>query len=67
LPVEASAGILRPSRTPSGYRVFDDGDVRTVAHTQTLLAAGLGTDLIKEIRTARKLLDDLLTDDAVLA
>lgn len=42
-------GALRPTRTASGYRVFDDSAVGTVAHIQTLLAAGLGMDLISEI------------------
>ncbi|MGH3545067.1 MAG: MerR family transcriptional regulator [Mycobacteriales bacterium] len=42
-------GVLRPQRTPSGYRIFADTDVRTVAHIQTLLNAGLGMDLIAEI------------------
>lgn len=41
--------LLHPGRTHSGYRVFHDADVRTVAHIRTLLAAGLGTDLIGEI------------------
>jgi DNA-binding transcriptional MerR regulator len=42
-------GVLRPSRTPSGYRTFIDPDVRTVAHIRNLLAAGLGMGLIGEI------------------
>jgi DNA-binding transcriptional MerR regulator len=42
-------GILHPARTSSGYRVYAPEDLRTVAHTQTLLAAGLGTNLIAEI------------------
>lgn len=42
-------GALRPERTPSGYRIFHDPDVQTVQHIQTLLAAGLGMDLITEI------------------
>ena len=42
-------GVLRPQRTPSGYRIFTDADARTVAHVQTLLTAGLGMDLIAEI------------------
>ncbi|MFD4404680.1 MerR family transcriptional regulator [Nocardia sp. NPDC058499] len=42
-------GVLRPDRTPGGYRVFADSDIRTVAHIQTLLTAGLGMDLIAEI------------------
>ncbi|MQA04848.1 MAG: MerR family transcriptional regulator [Streptosporangiales bacterium] len=42
-------GLLRPGRTPSGYRVFAESDVRAVEHVRTLLAAGLGTELIAEI------------------
>ncbi|WP_409463419.1 MerR family transcriptional regulator [Amycolatopsis sp. GA6-003] len=42
-------GVLRPERTPSGYRIFADSDVRKVAHIQTLLAAGLGMEVIGEI------------------
>ncbi|WP_340537588.1 MerR family transcriptional regulator [Nocardioides sp. GXZ039] len=42
-------GALSPGRTPSGYRVFSDSDIDKVAHIQTLLAAGLGMDLIGEI------------------
>lgn len=42
-------GVLHPDRTHSGYRVFDDADVQTVDHIQTLLAAGLGLDLIGQI------------------
>ncbi|MEU6584396.1 MerR family transcriptional regulator [Nocardia sp. NPDC046763] len=42
-------GALKPLRTPSGYRVFDDTAIHTVSHIQTLLAAGLGMDLIADI------------------
>lgn len=42
-------GVLRPDRTPSGYRIFATSDIRKVAHIQTLLAAGHGMDLIGEI------------------
>ncbi|WP_409186201.1 MerR family transcriptional regulator [Amycolatopsis sp. VS8301801F10] len=42
-------GVLRPERTPSGYRIFAESDVRKVAHIQTLLAAGLGMEVIGEI------------------
>ena len=58
-------GVLRPARTPSGYRVFTDSDVRSVAHIQTLLAAGLGMDLIGDILSCLSgealLLDDCRT------
>ncbi|AKU17801.1 MerR family transcriptional regulator [Luteipulveratus mongoliensis] len=42
-------GLLQPSRTPSGYRIFDEDDVQTVAHIRLLLAAGLRTELITEM------------------
>jgi DNA-binding transcriptional MerR regulator len=42
-------GVLSPDRTPSGYRIFADSEIRKVAHIRTLLAAGLGMDLIAEI------------------
>ncbi|MFE6510509.1 MerR family transcriptional regulator [Nocardioides sp. NPDC057767] len=42
-------GVLSPDRTYSGYRIFADSDIHRVAHIQTLLAAGLGMDLIGEI------------------
>lgn len=42
-------GILTPERTPSGYRIFAESDIGKVTHIQTLLAAGLGMDLIGEI------------------
>ncbi|MFI1918012.1 MerR family transcriptional regulator [Nocardia sp. NPDC020380] len=44
-------GALRPQRTSSGYRIFDDDAVSTVGHIQTLLSAGLGMELITEILT----------------
>ncbi|WP_215918244.1 MerR family transcriptional regulator [Nocardia albiluteola] len=44
-------GVLNPDRTPSGYRIFTDSDINKVAHIQTLLAAGLGMDLIGQILT----------------
>ena len=42
-------GLLSPSRTPSGYRVYVDSDVEVVRHVRMLLAAGLNTAFIKEI------------------
>lgn len=42
-------GVLQPERTPSGYRLFDGLDIQRVKHIRTLLAAGLGMDLIAEI------------------
>lgn len=55
-------GILRPDRTRSGYRVFGEADVRTVGRVQTLLAAGLGLDLIREILSCMSG-ETLLLDD----
>lgn len=55
-------GVLRPDRTPSGYRVFSDSDIRKVVHIQTLLAAGLGLDLISEILSCMSG-ETLLLDD----
>ncbi|MHA6629902.1 MerR family transcriptional regulator [Pseudonocardia sichuanensis] len=42
-------GLLRPQRTPAGYREFDPRDVVLVARIQTLISAGLNTDLIAEV------------------
>jgi DNA-binding transcriptional MerR regulator len=55
-------GVLRPDRTPSGYRIFTDPDVATVARIQCLLAAGLGMDLIREILSCMSG-ESLLLDD----
>lgn len=42
-------GLLNPSRTPNGYRVYADSDVEAVRHVRMLLAAGLSTTFIKEV------------------
>ncbi|MFE0177818.1 MerR family transcriptional regulator [Streptomyces sp. NPDC059002] len=42
-------GLLRPQRRASGYREFDESDVATVRRIRILLAAGLNTDLIREV------------------
>ncbi|EMF02684.1 MerR family transcriptional regulator [Streptomyces mobaraensis NBRC 13819 = DSM 40847] len=42
-------GLLRPERRPSGYREYDEDDVRTVRDVRTLLAAGLGTATIAAV------------------
>ena len=42
-------GLLAPRRTATGYRVFEHDDVDTVGRIQTLLRAGLGTELIAQI------------------
>lgn len=55
-------GVLTPDRTPSGYRIFTESDVQKVVHTQTLLAAGIGTELIAEIFSCMSD-ESLLLDD----
>ncbi|MEU2656033.1 MerR family transcriptional regulator [Streptomyces sp. NPDC007325] len=42
-------GLLRPQRRASGYREFDESDVAAVRRVRILLAAGLNTDLIREV------------------
>ncbi|WP_282795025.1 MerR family transcriptional regulator [Streptomyces sp. CC224B] len=42
-------GLLRPQRRASGYREFDESDVAAVRRVRILLAAGLHTDLIREV------------------
>jgi DNA-binding transcriptional MerR regulator len=42
-------GLLRPDRTPSGYRVYVESDVDVVRHVRMLLAAGLNTAFIREV------------------
>ncbi|MDX3226724.1 MerR family transcriptional regulator [Streptomyces sp. ME19-01-6] len=42
-------GLLRPQRRASGYREFADSDVATVRRIRVMLAAGLNTDLIREM------------------
>jgi DNA-binding transcriptional MerR regulator len=42
-------GLLHPLRRASGYREFDASDVDTVRRIRVLLAAGLSTDLIREV------------------
>jgi DNA-binding transcriptional MerR regulator len=42
-------GLLHPRRRPSGYREFDESDVDTVRRVRMLLAAGLGTELIRRV------------------
>lgn len=41
--------LLRPGRTPSGYREYAESDVDVVVHIQLLLDAGLNTTFINEI------------------
>jgi DNA-binding transcriptional MerR regulator len=42
-------GLLSPTRTPAGYRVYAESDVDVVRHVQMLLAAGLNTAFIREV------------------
>ncbi|MEV0700788.1 MerR family transcriptional regulator [Saccharopolyspora sp. NPDC050389] len=42
-------GLIRPSRRPSGYREYSEGDVATVRGIRMLLAAGLNTATISEL------------------
>jgi DNA-binding transcriptional MerR regulator len=42
-------GLLRPARTPAGYRVFAESDVDVVRHVQMLISAGLNTKFIREV------------------
>ena len=39
-------GLLRPARTPAGYRSYDERDAVTVRHIRLLLDAGLSTAAI---------------------
>lgn len=41
--------LLHPTRLPSGYRVYEAGDVIRVRRIQALLAAGLSTNKIEHI------------------
>lgn len=42
-------GLLAPTRTPAGYRVYAETDVDVVRHVQMLLSAGLNTTFIREV------------------
>ncbi|GAB3808333.1 MerR family transcriptional regulator [Micromonospora zhanjiangensis] len=42
-------GLLRPDRSSSGYRHYDQRAVRAVGHIRLLLSAGLNTAAIAEI------------------
>ncbi|MBL7498111.1 MerR family transcriptional regulator [Frankia sp. CNm7] len=42
-------GLLRPARRQSGYREYQETDVRTVLKIRMLLAAGLNTVTISEV------------------
>ncbi|MEU6037569.1 MerR family transcriptional regulator [Actinomadura sp. NPDC047616] len=42
-------GLLRPTRSPNGYRAYAETDVAAVRHIRTLLEAGLPTSVIAEI------------------
>ncbi|GAC68945.1 MerR family transcriptional regulator [Gordonia soli] len=40
-------GLLAPDRTSSGYRVYADDDLVTVARIRMMIEAGLGTAIIR--------------------
>lgn len=42
-------GLIRPARTPSGYRVFADTDVERVARIQLLYSAGMRSSCISDV------------------
>lgn len=42
-------GLVRPDRTPSGQRVYSIESVHRVALIRRLLAAGLGTERIRDV------------------
>jgi DNA-binding transcriptional MerR regulator len=54
-------GLLHPQRRSSGYREFAGSDVDRVRRIRVLLAAGLNTDLIREV------LPCMADDGAILA
>jgi DNA-binding transcriptional MerR regulator len=54
-------GLLHPQRRSSGYREYQASDVNNVRRIRVLLAAGLNTDLIREV------LPCMADDGAILA
>ncbi|MET8862734.1 MerR family transcriptional regulator [Nonomuraea sp. NPDC004580] len=42
-------GLLVPGRTSAGYRVYTEEHVETVRRIRILLAAGLNSDMVREI------------------
>ncbi|MFG1696648.1 MerR family transcriptional regulator [Nonomuraea sp. NPDC049309] len=42
-------GLLRPERSPNGYREYTEAHVETVRRIRCLLAAGLGTSAIAAV------------------
>lgn len=42
-------GLLHPSRTPAGYRVFAGSDVERVARIQLLYSAGMRSSCIADV------------------
>lgn len=42
-------GLLRPERTASGQRLYEESDVERVGIVRELLAAGLGTTAIDDV------------------
>lgn len=51
-------GLLEPERTTSGYRIFTESDMITVARIGSLLDAGLGTRKIATILPCLTQYDD---------
>lgn len=53
--VYESKGLLeQPARSPSGYRVFDDGDVEVLTFIRRARAMGLGLEGIAELLEVRR-------------
>lgn len=42
-------GLLEPTRLPNGYRSYNDRDVEQVRRIRFLLAAGINTDMAREV------------------
>ncbi|WP_150461305.1 MerR family transcriptional regulator [Nesterenkonia ebinurensis] len=42
-------GLLEPARLPNGYRSYSDQDVEQVRRIRFLLAAGINTDMAREV------------------
>lgn len=42
-------GLLKPARSPNGYRSYSDRDVEQVRRIRFLLAAGINSDMAREV------------------
>lgn len=42
-------GLLEPTRLPNGYRAYSDDDAEQVRRIRFLLAAGINTDMAREV------------------